>query len=290
MRPAAERASDAAASRDGLSPVTLASVEPASVTLRTAARGIPRPLRIVNTALSFAVYGVGALWLSFVVAPLHHVLAPSRREAELRVQRAVHRAYRFFVGFMRSLGLFRSEWIGLERLRAPGGKVVVANHPTLIDAAHVVAVLPQADCVVSEGWVGNPFLARAARAAGYVSAADGPAVIEACAERLRAGRTALLFPEGTRSSEQGLRRLRRGAAHVALAAGVPIVPIVIRCQPRTLMKDQPFWDVPDCTPTYTFRVLYPIDPRDVTSPGMSPSVAARRMTSLLRARLAESGA
>jgi len=290
VRPAAERASDAAASPEVLSPVSLAAVQQATATRQAVRRGIPRPLRIAATALSFAVYGVGALVLAFVLVPLHHRLAPSRSDAELRVQRSVQRAYRFFIGFMESVGLFRTRWIGLERLHAPGAKLVVANHPTLIDAAHVVSVLPQADCVVSPDWVDNPFLARSARAAGYFDARDGARVVGLCAERLRAGRTVLFFPEGTRSPEHGLQRIRRGAAHAAIAAGVPIVPVVILCQPRTLMKGQPFWDVPDRTPQYTLRVLDPIDPRDVMTPGMSPSVAARRMTALLTARLAESGA
>lgn len=290
VRPAAERVSDAAARSEALAPASPAPVGPAAAARQASGRGIPRPLRIAATALSFAAYGVGAIGLAYVLVPLHAARAASRSEAELRVQRSVHRAYRFFIRFMERLGLCRTQWIGLERLHAPGAKLVVANHPTLIDAPHVVAVLPQADCVVSEDWVGNPFLARTARAAGYFDAADGARVVGLCAERLRAGRTVLFFPEGTRSPEHGLRQIRRGAAHAAIAAGVPIVPVVIQCQPRTLMKGQPFWDVPDRTPQYTLRVLEPIDPRDVMTPGISPSIAARRMTALLTARLAESGA
>jgi 1-acyl-sn-glycerol-3-phosphate acyltransferase len=251
---------------------------------------MPRPLRILGTALSFAVYGTGALAIAFVVAPLHRSIAPTDAEAERRVQRSVHRAYRFFIGFMEQLGLFRTRWVGREALLAPGAKLVVASHPSLIDAPHLVAVLAQADCVVSEAWQDNLFLARTARAAGYLMSSDGPAMVAAAAERLRQGRTVLLFPEGTRTPADGHRRLRRGAAHVALAAGVPIVPVSIRCRPRMLMKGQRFWHVPDRTPEFTLRVLDPIDPRDVLSPTLPPSVAARRLTTLLSARLAESGA
>jgi len=270
--------------------VSLVAFEPVAPTASRQGRGIPRALRIANTALSFAVYGIGALWIAFAVVPLHQRRARSRTAGELRVQRAVHRAYRFFIGFMEALGLFRTRWIGRERLLAPGAKLVVANHPSLIDAPHLVAVLAQADCVVSESWEDNPFMARTARAAGYLFSSDGPEMVAAAAERLRQGRSVLLFPEGSRTPEDGQRRLRRGAAHIALAAGVPIVPVSIRCQPRMLMKGRPFWDVPARTPDFTLRVLDPIDPRAVLSPTLSPSVAARRLTALLSARLAESGA
>ncbi|MBI5546199.1 MAG: 1-acyl-sn-glycerol-3-phosphate acyltransferase, partial [Deltaproteobacteria bacterium] len=41
----------------------------------------------------------------------------------------------------------------------------------------------------------------------------------------KSGRPLLVFPEGTRSHSGELAAFRRGAARMALAAGVPIVPV-----------------------------------------------------------------
>jgi 1-acyl-sn-glycerol-3-phosphate acyltransferase len=199
------------------------------------------------------------------------------------VQRVIHRAFRTFLRIAEAVGLVRTRWIGVDALCAPGARIVVANHPTLIDVVQLVSVLPQADCIVNDARTRNPFLALAARAAGYLSNAQGADLVDACAARLRQGRTVILFPEGTRSPATGLHPFHRGAAHVALATGAPIVPVAIRCEPRTLQKGRPFWEVPDGPPHFTLRVLEPVTAS--ADEGLPPGVAARRTTAQLRSRL-----
>jgi putative phosphoserine phosphatase/1-acylglycerol-3-phosphate O-acyltransferase len=46
--------------------------------------------------------------------------------------------------------------------------------------------------------------------------------------KLRAGISILILPEGTRMPTPSLGRFKKGAFHIALQAGVPIVPIVLR--------------------------------------------------------------
>lgn len=243
--------------------------------------------RIAGTGFAFAVFGAGALVLALLVFPLCHLAPGSQDRREMRVQRLVHRAYRFFVGLMQGLGLQSSRWEGLERLRAPGPHLVVANHPTLVDVVHLIAQLPQADCVVGDAWSRNFFLARASRLAGYITNARGAEVVAACAERLRAGRTVVLFPEGTRSPLGGLHPFQRGAAHIAIATGVPLVPVTITCVPRMLMKGQPWWDVPEQPGRYTFQVGDPIRPDRFLAGGAAPTLAARKLTTALRDEIIE---
>ena len=46
-------------------------------------------------------------------------------------------------------------------------------------------------------------------------------------DAIRANRSVVIAPEGTRSRDGVLKRFKRGAFHIAQQAGVPIVPIVI---------------------------------------------------------------
>ena len=257
--------------------------------LRESAHTVParsafRLWRIFGTGLSFAVFGASALTLTLLVFPLCSFPGGDVRRKQARVQRVIHHAYHFFVKMMETLGLIRTDWIGAEKLRTLGPHLIVANHPTLIDIVQLISQLPQADCVIGVDYARNPFLARAAAQAGYITNAQGAAVVDACAEKLRAGRTVVLFPEGTRSSEIGMRRFRRGAAHIALRAGVSLVPVVISCVPKTLRKGQPWWDVPERPSQYTISVLDPIAPQSI---GASDSLAARRLTISLRERIGE---
>ena len=255
--------------------------ESARFTLAVSAR---RLWRVFGTGLSLAVFGASALSLTLLVFPLCSLLGGDVCRKQARVQRVIHHAYHFFVKLMEGLGLIRTDWIGAEKLRTPGPHLIVANHPTLIDIVQLISQLPQADCVIGVDYARNLFLARAAAQAGYITNTDGASVVDACAEKLRAGRTVVLFPEGTRSSVIGMRRFRRGAAHIALRTGVPLVPVVISCVPRTLRKGQPWWDVPERPSQYTISVLDPIAPQAL---GTSDTLAARRLTATLRERIGE---
>jgi WS/DGAT/MGAT family acyltransferase len=58
--------------------------------------------------------------------------------------------------------------------------------------------------------------------------AQARAALASAVQRLRDGISLVIAPEGTRSATPALGQFKKGAFHVALQAGVPIVPIVIR--------------------------------------------------------------
>ena len=246
------------------------------------ASGIVKRWRLVQTALSFAWFGVVVLFLGFVAIPVSAAFSRGGEPADLRAQRWVHRGARCFLGFMRGIGLLRLDTQGIERLRAGGPQLLVANHPTLIDLVVIASLMPQLYCIVSASWSRNPFLRRTVIAAGYVCNEDGGSVARACLRHLRAGRSVIVFPEGTRSPPGGLREFQAGAAFVALRSGHALVPVLMNCQPSTLTKGRPWYDVPAERLHVTVRVGESIVPqplryRDVTLPE-----AARRLTAELR--------
>jgi 1-acyl-sn-glycerol-3-phosphate acyltransferase len=146
---------------------------------------------------------------------------------------------------METLGLIEVEWIGAERLATPGPKIVVANHPSLIDVVLVISKLPQADCIVASKRAENRWLRGSVAAADYITNDSGVAVVYEAARRLREGRTLVVFPEGTRTPEAGgLGHFQRGAAHIALASGLDMLPVEISVEPRMLMKGQAWYHVP----------------------------------------------
>jgi 1-acyl-sn-glycerol-3-phosphate acyltransferase len=53
---------------------------------------------------------------------------------------------------------------------------------------------------------------------------------------LRGGGILILFPEGTRAGDGKLGHLREGAVRIALRAGVPLVPVVIRGTDKILPR------------------------------------------------------
>jgi 1-acyl-sn-glycerol-3-phosphate acyltransferase len=234
--------------------------------------------------VAFATFGVGAVLLACTVFPTLRLFARYGREPDRRAQRLVHRALRLFEWWMATLGLIRVTRTGVERLDPARPAVIVANHPTLIDVVLLIASLPQADCVVKRAAWDNRFLRGVVAGAGYIPNDEGPRLIEACVERLRAGRSVLIFPEGTRSAEGRLGRFRRGAAHIALASGCDLVPVVITCNPPTLMKGQKWHEVPERTAELVLAVQEPLSSTPYYRAESSQGLAARQLTGDLRRR------
>ena len=249
--------------------------------LRIRAR-IEHLLRRLGTGFLFATFGVSALAIAGVAFPLVAWRSEPGEARERIAQRLIQRSFAFFIGLGTALRLFEVRETGTDHL-AHGPSLVVANHPTLLDAVFVISRMPQADCIVkSEAWR-NPFLRHVVRIAGYIPNGEGPQVVNTCVERLRTGRSVVLFPEGSRSPEQGLRPFKRGAAHIALRSGCPITPVFITCTPPALKKGQPWWAVPDRKLVITMDVASPVVARDLLPAGevMSASRAARSVTAAL---------
>jgi len=245
-------------------------------------RRLSRSWRVAGTGISFAVFGAAGVVLGLCVFPLLQWTARDARRGEFRVQRIMHLGFRAFVRLMEVLGLVEVTVRDEERLHGPGARLIVSNHPTLIDVVLLGSRLPQLDCVVKKEAWSNPFMRGVFSPAGYIPNDLGDAMLDTCAGRLQQGRALLLFPEGTRSPKGELGRFRRGAAHVALRSRQPLIPVSIRCEPPSLMRGQQWYQVPESKMQFTIEVGEPIDPQRFTEHGEARGVGARSLTAALR--------
>src|SRR5882672_8056496 len=180
--------------------------------METRLRGmLDRGSRRFGTGLSFVTFGVGGTLLSLTLFPLLRLFSPNRVVAQRRIGAAMQRVMGLFIWFMRSLGLLTYELHGLERLARPG-QLIVANHPTLIDVVFMLWLTPDAGCVVKRALWRNPALRWPVLWAGYIPNSEGLQLVQDCARVLKAGRSLLVFPEGTRTVPGRALVLKRGAA------------------------------------------------------------------------------
>ncbi len=204
-------------------------------------RGWDRLWRVAATGLCFAVFGLGGLLLGLCLVPL--LLMRDAAARQQRARRLVQRGFALHLGLMQRLGVMTLQVEGRERLQRDG-LLVLANHPTLIDVVCLVALLPNADCVVKHAVARNPFMRGPVRVAGYLSNQDGAALIDDCVAAIRAGGCLVIFPEGTRTVPGQRLRFQRGAANIAVRGRVDITPVRITCSPPTLGKGQKWYRVP----------------------------------------------
>ncbi len=128
--------------------------------------------------------------------------------------------------------------VGIENIRGHGPYIFVANHSSHLDAPLILAALPlhlrlqlrvaaAADYFFARPWLAGlvtvllnafPIARKGAGCANSLATAG---------QLLRQGYSVLLFPEGTRSKDGRLQPFKSGAARLALAEKVSIVPIWI---------------------------------------------------------------
>jgi 1-acyl-sn-glycerol-3-phosphate acyltransferase len=242
---------------------------------------ILRAWHYTASAIAFGLFGLGGVLLPLLVFPLLRALPGSREQGELRCQLVVHHGFRIYVAIIEAIGVVRLRVDGAEELRRPG-QLVVVNHPTLLDAVFLLSLMPQADCVAKRATWSNPFMRGVVTATGYLSNDLGAELVEKCAQRLRAGRSVLLFPEGTRSPKGGLGPFQRGAVHVALRSGKPLRTVVLTCRPPALMRGRRWWRMPTERLAIGIDAHATLDPAPMLEPGLSRGVAARRVSAALR--------
>lgn len=234
--------------------------------------------RTCASGISFVGFGVGGLAFTGLVVPICSLAPGDTKQKQARVRRKVKTAFGFFMAMMQKLGLIHPHVEGLADPEETRGRLIVANHPSLIDIVYLLSLLPDAVCVVKMGVWNNPFFRATVRGAGYIPN-DGPkAIIQAAADHLRDGRTVVLFPEGTRSPPGGQLPFRRGAAWMAIEAKCDIYPVWITTKPSILTKGLPWYRIPAKGCTFVLHFLPVFPTRKVVEQAHSTSMAARELT------------
>src|SRR3954470_14946577 len=115
---------------------------------------------------------------------------------------------------------------------AGGPYIFASNHVSWFDVPALAKILPRYKFVAKAELFKVPIFGAGMRAVGMIEiqrenrkAAFG--AYEVAAERIRHGNSVVVFPEGTRGHDYPLRPFKKGPFVLAIAAGVPIVPIIV---------------------------------------------------------------
>ncbi len=128
----------------------------------------------------------------------------------------------------------RLQATGAEHLPATGPALLVSNHLGLLDPLAIgVSVTRELHILAKEEVFAWPVIGGLARRSGVVPIQRGKwdiAALAAIEDVLRAGRCALIFPEGTYPKSPrppALLQFKKGAAWLAARVSAPVVPVAI---------------------------------------------------------------
>lgn len=241
--------------------------------------------RLFGTGLSFFVFGFGGVLIWGVLFPLFERFLGEGVDKRRRARWLMHRIFQGYMDFMRVIGILNYRVSGGERL-LQSGRVVVANHPCLLDIVFLISQIPNATCIVKPALVKNPFMRIPIRAMGYIYAENPAVLVDRCEEELREGGSLIIFPEGTRTTPGKPIKFQRGAAAIALQAQVPILPVTLDCSPTTLTKHEKWYQIPE----RRFTLTMVVGDHTLFNPicqNVSRSVAVRQLTRQLEAYFTE---
>jgi HAD superfamily hydrolase (TIGR01490 family) len=190
---------------------------------RFVGRGRPGPGQILRTAASW-----GGVFTGFGAGLALGGLNRDRRQA-------IDAGFSLAGDLGLALAGIDVEVQGAEHLWSQRPAVFILNHQSsLVDALVMFKLVRSGFTGVAKkeaaGIPGVGQFFRFARVA-FVdrgNTAQAKEVLAPAVERLGQGVSLVLSPEGTRSYTPGLGPFKKGAFHVAMQAGVPIVPVVIR--------------------------------------------------------------
>jgi len=189
-----------------------------------------------------------------LAAPLVSLVLPQRRRGPFG-RAAVSWIYRSCWRTAEALGMMRIDSSALDVLRdEPGGLIVVANHPTMLDAMIVVARLPRGVCVMKAELLRNVFLGAGARLARYIGNDAGRGMVRDAVETLRESNQLILFPEGTRTVKEPVNAFKPGITLIAHLARVPIQTVLIESDSPYLRKGWPLLRPPPAPVTIRVRL------------------------------------
>ena len=195
--------------------------------------------------------------------------------------------------------LTKRRWIDGEKIPATGGCVVAANHISHLDPltfAHFVYAYGRLVRFLAKAGVFDvPVVGAIVRSAKqipvYRMSTDASLAFRAAVAAVGEGECVAVYPEGTITRDPGMWPMRgkTGAARIALAAGVPVIPIAQWGAQDILW---PYSKNPKLFPrkTITLKVGDPVDLDDLRGQPITPAVlreATGRIMDAITALLAD---
>ncbi len=132
---------------------------------------------------------------------------------------------------------------GLENVPSGRAAIYMPNHQSNCDPPAVITVLPPVLVMAKQEFFRVPVLGRAMVLRGFIpvnrrNRERDRAAIDQAVESLRAGKSFMAYPEGTRSPDGRLQTFKKGLFRMAIKAGALIVPVSVSGARKIMPKGE----------------------------------------------------
>ncbi|MDR1998153.1 MAG: 1-acyl-sn-glycerol-3-phosphate acyltransferase [Candidatus Margulisbacteria bacterium] len=247
--------------------------------------------RIIATAVCFGLFGGGSLLLAFIIIPALNLGVRDKLRRRKYILASIRILWRMYIWFIGLLGLFKVYCSAGDRklLGTLQSRIVIANHPSLVDIVILVSLVKNAVCIARGKLLENFFVQKIIKSV-YIANSAGYETIRADAvAALRGGLNLIIFPEGTRTLNEEQLYLQRGTAYIAMEARADIIPIRINTTSKLLRKDQKWYDLGTKCGVYELKVRPEIIVSSLVNAQKSRNINARKITERLKNSIERDG-
>jgi 1-acyl-sn-glycerol-3-phosphate acyltransferase len=148
-------------------------------------------------------------------------------------ENSIHKVARTWATILLKISNVQVSVHGTEHISTEQPQIFMSNHQSDFDILIVLAYLPgQFRWIAKKELFRIPVFGKAMKNAGYIEIdrQNHERALQNLAEaarKIREGKSVMSFPEGTRTVDGTIKAFKKGMFHLALQAGVPIVPITI---------------------------------------------------------------
>ncbi|MBD3582181.1 1-acyl-sn-glycerol-3-phosphate acyltransferase [Flavobacterium selenitireducens] len=182
--------------------------------------------RVLHSFFSLAYYGI----VGFVVSLLSFVIMKLLPVSKTRKSRIFHNVMSAYMN-----SVFYTYPAVKRRLYNEFGEnfgkpaVIIANHTSFLDVMAMGGLNGKIIFLVSDHVYNNPIIGLGVRMAGFYPASEGLETgVEHLREKVAQGFSIMIFPEGTRSQDNSIKRFKKGAFFLAQEFHLDILPVLIQ--------------------------------------------------------------
>jgi 1-acyl-sn-glycerol-3-phosphate acyltransferase len=191
-------------------------------------------LGLFKSIFSLSYFAMG----SWIVTGIGYIIVKWNPLAGPKAKILYHRilsSYTWSVLFI--MGNVKKKIINPQKESFSEPAVLIANHQSFLDILVMTMLYPKV-ILLTNDWVWNsPVFGKLVRIAGYYPIAKGiENSTEYLEQQVRAGYSIAVFPEGTRSADEHIKRFHKGAFFIAEKLGLDILPILIHGTGYTMSK------------------------------------------------------
>ncbi|MCP1996326.1 MMPL family transporter [Flavobacterium sp. HSC-61S13] len=195
----------------------------------------PLTLRLFfHSCLSFLYYGLVGVLFSLIIR-LFMIIAPV---SKLKKYKVFSKGMSWFMTSVLYLNPFVKKGL-INRTGEDFSKpaIIISNHTSFLDTLAIGMINPNIVFLINDWVYNSPIFGKVVRMAGFYPVSQGiENSLDKLQERIDQGFSLMIFPEGTRSIDNDVKRFHKGAFYLAEALKIDVLPIYIHGNSEVIPK------------------------------------------------------